>query len=317
MSTDFSKLPPVFHEGEVTLHKSVGADKRLSELGKHMIRHHMPDQHREFFTQLPWVHVSAVDSQGHPWAVVRTGDAGFIDSPDDKTLSIRSEPLPGEPAGLQLSVGSKISIVGLEPSSLRRNRLNATISNTEKNKLTVTVDQSYGNCPKYIQKRSTQFTAARAEVAVSTHQTLDQTDIAILKRADTLFIASRAEHLTDDPRCGVDINHRGGLPGFITTTDISTILIPDYKGNNFFNTLGNILLEPRVGIQVIDFTTATLLNLQGHAELLTVDGSGLLPPDTGRRLKISITNITRSAGAFPYQLSEPEFSPYLPSSWSQ
>jgi len=29
--------------------------------------------------------------------------------------------------------------------------------------------------------------------------------------------------------------------------------IPDYKGNNFFNTLGNIALDPRVGVQVIDF----------------------------------------------------------------
>lgn len=311
MTIDISNSNSVFHEGEVTLQKSVGADSRLSELGKYVIRDQMPDQHREFFEQLPWVHIAAIDSRGHPCATVRAGGPGFMNSPDNKTLNIRSEPLPGESVDLQLSAGSKISIVGLEPASLRRNRMNGTISNVSKNLLTVAVDQSYGNCPKYIQKRTTDLTAAQTNVELSTHRTLDQTDTTILQRADTLFIASRAEHITDDPRCGVDINHRGGLPGFISIIDDNTILVPDYKGNNFFNTLGNILQEPRVGLQVIDFTTATLLNLQGHAKIINVDEPGLLAPDTGRRLRITINSITRSSGAFPYQLSEPEFSTYL------
>ncbi len=311
MTTDIPATPPVFHAGETTLHKSLGIDSRLSELGKHFIRGYMPDQHREFFAQLPWVHMAAIDSNGHPWATVRAGAPGFLHSPDDKTLSITATALAGEPTDLCLSAGSKISIVGLEPYTLRRNRLNATVVDNSSGRMSVSVDQSYGNCPKYIQKRTTVLTAVESTVAISTHCSLDQTDTTLIRRADTLFIASRAEHLTDDPRYGVDINHRGGLEGFITVIDNSTILIPDYKGNNFFNTLGNIHLDPRVGIQIIDFKTATLLNLQGTAEILTVDDSGLLPPDTGKRIKVSIKRITRSTAAFPFKLSDPEYSTYL------
>ncbi len=309
--TDNRLLPPVFHEGEVSLHKSLGIDDRLADLGRHMIRDHMPDQHREFFTQLPWVHLAAVDGEGHPWATVRTGKPGFMQTPDNKTLCILSTPPPGEPADLQLSPGSKVSIVGLDTASRRRNRLNGTVKRNADNQLHVAVDQSYGNCPKYIQKRTPHQTTEATPSVVSVHSSLDQTDSELLKRADTLYIASRAAALSEDPRFGVDINHRGGLPGFVSILNNTTILIPDYKGNNFFNTLGNITHEPRVGIQVIDYVTATLLNLQGQAEILTIEDNELTPPDMGRRLKISITAVTRSTGSFPYQSQETEYSPYL------
>ncbi len=311
MSKKFSDLPAVFHQGEVSLHKSLGIKDRLEDLGKRMIRDYMPDQHRTFFEQLSWVHLGAVDSQGHPWAVVRTGEAGFLNTPDDKTLSIRSIALPGEPEDLQLSVGSKVSIVGLDPATRRRNRLNATVFKNTKDLLVFHVDQSFGNCPKYIQKRDTDFTAKIPASVLSERTSLDQTDTEILNRADTLYIASRTDQFTDDPRRGVDINHRGGLPGFVTIIDDATIEIPDYKGNNFFNTFGNILQDSRVGVQVIDFTTATLLNLQGNAEILTLENTELPPPDTGRRLRISLQSVSRGTGAFPYSLSEVEYSPFL------
>jgi len=303
---------PVFHEGETQIHRSINDESRIADLGKYVIQDHMPDQHREFFAELPWVHLSAIDSQGHPWALTRMGDPGFMSSPDNKTLVIESEPLNGEPHDLQLDENSKISVVGIQFSTLRRNRLNATIRKVSGNQLFLRVDQSYGNCPKYIQKRSVVSNDISADATVSSHHSFDQTDRDILLRADTLFIASRAEQLTDDPRSGVDINHRGGFPGFISIVNHNTLLIPDYSGNNFFNTLGNIVMDSRIGIQLVDFATGTLLNLQGHAEITSADASTLKLPDTGRCLKVTVDKIIRSSTVFPYRLSEPLYSIFLP-----
>lgn len=58
-----------------------------------------------------------------------------------------------------------------------------------------------------------------------------------IQQAGTLFIAS------SHPERGADVSHRGGHPGFIRVEDAQTIIIPDYSGNNMFNTLGNILVN--------------------------------------------------------------------------
>ena len=140
----------VFHEGERSLHEKLDIVDRQHELGLRMIRDHMPDQHRDFFAMLESVHIGAVDASGHPWAILRTGPAGFMTSPDDKTLTVSSRPLIGEPPDLDFSIGAKTSVVGIEFETQRRNRLNATIDAAKGDDLSFHVDQSYGNCPKYI-----------------------------------------------------------------------------------------------------------------------------------------------------------------------
>ncbi len=303
----------VFHPGERSLHQKLGIEERQHALGLRMIRDHMPDQHRLFFETLESVHIGAVDSGGHPWAIMRTGSAGFMVSPDDKTLTISSQPLAGEPSDLDLSVGAKTSVVGIEFETQRRNRLNATITAAEGENLSFGVDQSYGNCPKYIQIR-TKTPAGRTtptEPITSTKlNTADQNQIAA---ADTLLIASRAAQLGNDPRAGVDINHRGGMPGFVSVLDDTTLQFPDYKGNSFYNTYGNILTDNRVGLQFVDFETGTLLNIKGTAELIEDINNGELPL-MGRGLRITVQSVVRAHGALPYHYTFCAFSdrnPYI------
>ena len=144
----------VFHDGEREMHRLLGVEDRLQELGSRMVRDHMPDQHREFFEMLPMVHLCALDDSGHPFPLVRTGAPGFMKTPDPRTLVIHSSRLSGEVETLQLSKGAKISVVGIEFETRRRNRMNATIASVTCDAITLTVDQSYGNCPKYIQARN-------------------------------------------------------------------------------------------------------------------------------------------------------------------
>ena len=296
----------VFHEGERSLHKKLDIEERQHELGLRMIRDHMPDQHRAFFAMLESVHIGAVDSDGHPWAIMRTGAPGFMSSPDGKTLMIASKPLNGEPEDLNFKVGAKTSVVGIEFETQRRNRLNATIDATADGNLSLHVDQSYGNCPKYIQIRNMTPAGPTSAIAPVTSATLGTAEKDQITKADTLLIASRAAQLGDDPRAGVDINHRGGMPGFVTVLDETTLQFPDYKGNSFYNTYGNILTDSRVGLQFVDFETGTLLYIKGNAELVEDINNGELPL-MGRGLRITVQSVTRAEGALPIRYT---FSAY-------
>jgi hypothetical protein len=51
---------------------------------------------------------------------------------------------------------------------------------------------------------------------------------------------------------GADISHRGGLPGFVRVQG-DELTIPDFRGNRYFNTLGNLIAEPRASLLFIDF----------------------------------------------------------------
>lgn len=62
------------------------------------------------------------------------------------------------------------------------------------------------------------------------------------------------------------MSHRGGRPGFVRV-DGDVLTIPDFPGNRYFNTLGNLLLDPRAGLLFVDFASGDLLHLQGRAEL--------------------------------------------------
>ncbi|HKY46193.1 MAG TPA: pyridoxamine 5'-phosphate oxidase family protein [Pyrinomonadaceae bacterium] len=65
----------------------------------------------------------------------------------------------------------------------------------------------------------------------------------------------------------MDVSRRGGETGFVRI-DGSRLTIPDFAGNRFFNTLGNLLLNPRAGLLFIDFNSGDLLLLSGRIEII-------------------------------------------------
>jgi hypothetical protein len=189
-------------------------------------------------------------------------------------------------------------VVGIAFATQRRNRLNATIDATQDGTLSLRVDQSYGNCPKYIQMRNKTPSGPATPKTPTTTTTLSAIDKDQIADADTLLIASRAAQLNDDPRSGVDINHRGGMPGFVKILDETTLQFPDYKGNNFYNTFGNILSDNRIGLQFVEFETGTLLNIKGTAEIVEELNDGEMPL-MGRGLRINVESVVRAEGALP------------------
>jgi ferredoxin-NADP reductase len=64
------------------------------------------------------------------------------------------------------------------------------------------------------------------------------------------------------------MNARGGLPGFlrVSPSDGRTIVLPDYSGNRFVSSLGNIEATGLVGFTIVSFTTGDVLYLTGTAQ---------------------------------------------------
>lgn len=253
-----------WHAGEQQLQARVGVAERMEAFGRKVIRKEMPDQHRQFYSQLPFMLFGAVDAQGNPWASILEGPVGFAHSPAPALLQLDSLPASDDPA--QLQAGAAIGMLGIELHTRRRNRLNGRVGALDDQGLSVEVEQAFGNCPQYIQLR--QFEAVPlADPATRKAQHLDGLDDAakaVIESADTFFIASYVD--VDNAR-SVDVSHRGGQAGFVKIEG-DCLTVPDFAGNLHFNTLGNLLLNPRAGLLFIDFKTGDLLQLTGRTEIL-------------------------------------------------
>ncbi|TDF86196.1 pyridoxamine 5'-phosphate oxidase family protein [Pseudomonas sp. H9] len=259
-----------WHAGEKTLQAAFNVAEQMEVIGQKVIRNYMPDQHREFYQQLPFMVVGAVDAQQRPWATILEGPEGFVSSPDPQHLLVATQATAQDPAATGLRTGQAIGMLGIELHTRRRNRINGVIRNACGQGFEVEVEHSYGNCPKYIQTRS--FTRSlQPEPASAPRQDfteLDERSTALIRTADTFFVASYVDH--DPHHRAVDVSHRGGRAGFVNVQG-NRLTIPDYAGNLFFNTLGNLLSNPVAGLLFIDFNSGDLLQLTGRTELILDD----------------------------------------------
>lgn len=282
-----------FHDGERALQSRAGMQARMAEIGPRAIRDHMPDQHRDFFAQLPFLVVGSVDADGQPWASVLSGPPGFVQSPDPHTLRVAAPAPADSPLASHLRVGAPLGLLGIQPHTRRRNRMNGSVIRASAAGFDVEVEQSFGNCPKYIRTREAFYFGDDAPAAPAQPlAALDDAARALITRADTLFIASAHA-------AGVDVSHRGGEPGFVTVGPDDRLTLPDYVGNFFFNTLGNLLLEPRAGLLFIDFDSGDLLQVNGRAQIVEDEEALADHPGAQRLLRIAVTGALRVPGGLP------------------
>jgi predicted pyridoxine 5'-phosphate oxidase superfamily flavin-nucleotide-binding protein len=258
-----------WHAGEQALQRQAGVAERMEDVGRRVLRNHLIEQHRAFYPQLPFIVLGTVDSTGDAWATLRADEPGFLQSSDPYTLNVRLSREADDPADAGMGHGDAIGMLGIELHTRRRNRLNGTIRRTVPLGFDVDVGQSYGNCPKYIQQRD--FSFVRAPSARPTTEperlgTLDDEARRMIGEADTFFVATYAEF--ENGQRQADVSHRGGKPGFVRVGNDGVLTIPDFAGNLFFNTLGNILANGKAGLVFADFETGDLLQLTGDAEVV-------------------------------------------------
>jgi hypothetical protein len=288
-----------FHEDEIRAQALAGHQRTT----RAAIRPFMPDQHREFFALLPYLFVATPDADGWPMASVLTGDKGFVQSPDPVTLRIGALPAADDPAASTFNTGAEIGMIGLDFTTRRRNRANGRLVAVEDG-LTVAIAQSFGNCAQYIQTREP---SPRADAGAPAEplDRLDEAARGLIAASDTFFVASRSRTGIGDG--GLDMSHRGGKPGFIGVVG-DTLAIPDFRGNRFYNTLGNLLGDPRAGLLFIDFASGDILQLQGRVSIdWHPDGSG--PAGAERLWRVEIVRAWRRRGAFPFSWRFGDYAP--------
>ena len=304
----------VFHPGECRVQARVGVRDRMAAIGAHAIRTSMPEQHRTFFAQLPFVVVGSMDAEGQPWASILTNPPGFISSPDARHLLIRARPAAADPLHETLAAGAPIALLGIEQSTRRRNRMNGIVERMDDAGFLVGVQQSFGNCPKYIQARQVEYRAIESSCTVHSTTALNESTRQIIARADTLFIATAhpGAHHGTARSYGVDVSHRGGKPGFVRADGDATLTLPDFAGNRFFNTLGNIMLNPRAGLLFIDFGTGDLLYLAADAQIFFDSPEMDAFAGAERLLRFKIRHVRHVVASLPLRWSsEVGISPFL------
>jgi len=297
------KPRPAFHQGELEAQRLAKVSD-VASLADAFIRDHMPEQHRDFFASLPFLVVTGGDAEGHPWVSLFEGPAGFAVSPDTRRLSIASQLHHDDPIANAFARGSKIGILGIELATRRRNRLNGKAFPSERG-LVVEVEQCFGNCPQYIRQRAWEHVGRRDTKTALKSDRLDLDQQARVKNSDTFFVGSGRRAGGSLHTDGYDASHRGGAKGFVSVTDNGTQLhFPDYAGNNYFNTIGNLLDDPRIGLLFVDFATGNLLHIAGTARV-EWQPEHSPDPDALRMIHVAIEKVIDRPGASALRWSEP------------
>lgn len=305
--------PSPFHAGEQAFQTLTGKREAMESFGKRAIRSYMPDQHRDFFKQLPFMVIGSVNEKGWPWASILPGKAGSVASPDPKTLTLSAPTLAGDPLKGALRPGAPLGLLGIDIDTRRRNRLNAHVRSVVDGEVVLSVDQSFGNCPQYIQRRSVDFInepgAMPSEPVIQTMHALDDSAAEMIRSADTFFVASYINSVDRPDIEGVDVSHRGGKPGFVKVEG-DTLTVPDFPGNYHFNTLGNFLINPKAGLVFLDFVSGDVLQLTGTVELIDAEDPSIMAfggAERGWRFKLD--HGLRLTAALPFRSVLKEISP--------
>jgi len=285
-----------FHAGEIEIQRRAGLREAARRVGT-IVAPDLPERFRPLVARQRLAIAASVGAEGRVRATLLTGPEGFLAPVDHELLQI-SVPFESEaPIVRDLEARPELGLLLFDPTRRQRLRLNGR-GHVSPEGLFVLVDQAYGNCSKYIQLREPLPDEKRIAAApASVGQSLSERQRLQIETADTFFIASFHS------RGGADASHRGGLPGFVRVLEPDRLSFDDLPGNAMFNTLGNVLEHPQVGLLFLDFASGGVLQLAGEA---------IVTPDFAVEVAIDEVRETPAATSLRYRLLE--YSPALPDS---
>ena len=95
---------------------------------------------------------------------------------------------------------------------------------------------------------------------------------------------------TADDKGAPDCSFKGGPPGFVHVAAPDLLVFPDYDGNGMFKSLGNLLVNPQVGLLFIAMGEAPKrLRVNGTAQVVRDDPAMAAIP--GAQLLIKVTPV--------------------------
>lgn len=231
------------------------------------------------------------DHNGVLWVSPLAAPPGFLRG-HEGVLHVSASPRDGDPLH-EIQTGQQVGLIAIDFATRRRLRINGELVGADRASMTVRVDESYGNCPKYIHRRV--IDAAGFAVPTSKHLRrtthLDSSDQAMIATADTFFLG------TSHPTRGSDASHRGGPPGFVRVDSPDRLWWPDFPGNNMFNSFGNLAVDDEAALLFLDFDTGATLHVSGTAHVRwTTPGAAGDDGAVGRNVAFSVGAAAASAG---------------------
>jgi predicted pyridoxine 5'-phosphate oxidase superfamily flavin-nucleotide-binding protein len=295
----------VFHDGERAVQRLAGVTEFADRVGR-SIRRELPPAAQAFLAERRWIVIGALDGEARPWPAIRSGPAGFAHALDARTVRIDAAWLEGDPVrDDMLRPGALVGLIALDPATRRRLRVNGRVATHDGAGLVLEADQVFSNCPKYIQRRDASPVDGSLPVTLATADALTEAQRVRLRIADTFFIASAR------PGEGLDVSHRGGMPGFVDA-DGQRLVWPDYGGNAMFNTLGNLHVHPYAGLLVPDFETGGALLVTGRAAIDWDQERASAFAGAERVVTLEVDRVVEQAGVLPTAFQLREYSPFNP-----
>ncbi|OJD12036.1 hypothetical protein AJ78_07307 [Emergomyces pasteurianus Ep9510] len=291
----------------------------------------------------PLIALGAIDKQKRPWTTVWGGEAGLAGPVSQSIIGIRNfvdktydpvvETLYGGKTNGEVvkEEGEGRLMSGLSVDMENRKRvklmgrmvagnlagLEATDPDKKGNEpthagqaqLVIKIEQSLGNCPKYINRKQITPVIPNPKL-ISDSPQLPVGAIELLNQADTLFISSYHED-------SMDTNIRGGPPGFVRVVSNDTkgavLAYPEYSGNRLYQTLGNLQMTPLAGYAFPGFDTGSVLYLTGKTEILVGRDAAALLPRSNLAVKVTVTSAKYVENGLPFRGRPGQLSPYNPS----
>ncbi|BCY13406.1 pyridoxamine 5'-phosphate oxidase family protein [Actinoplanes sp. L3-i22] len=286
-----------FHWGELAAQARAGFSERAAGVSR-LVQPLLPGGADDFLAHQNLLFVGAQADDGRLWASLFTGPRGFVSAPDDESVRIRARLDADDPVEPMTRRDGRLGLLAIDLETRIRLRINGAATPLPDG-LRLAVEQSFPNCPKYIQKRSVARGRDSQPGERTTASALTEPMRELVAGADTFFVASASE--TGDP----DVSHRGGNPGFVQVLSPTRLRWPDYAGNSMLMTLGNITENPRSALLVVDWATGSTLQLTGRAEVLwAAEGS--------RAVEFELDEAVHRPRSLPANWSAPTPSRYNP-----
>jgi uncharacterized protein len=137
---------------------------------------------------------------------------------------------------------------------------------------------------------------------------IDAGDRAFIERMDMFFLATA--DADGRPQC----SYKGGDPGFVHVLDEHTVAFPNYDGNGMYMSMGNLLVNPQVGMLFVDFTAErpSRLRLNGVATIDERDELVTAWPGAQFVVRVAATQVFPNCPRYIHRFALVERSRFVP-----
>jgi predicted pyridoxine 5'-phosphate oxidase superfamily flavin-nucleotide-binding protein len=168
------------------------------------------------------------------------------------------------------------------------------------------MDDAYHEGSRYFQDRyDSRRLADRIEERL-VDDVIDADDRAFIERMDMFFLA------TADAEGRPTCSYKGGDPGFVRVVDEHTIAFPAYDGNGMFLSMGNLRVNPHVGLLFIDFERQRRMRMEGIASVDEADPLAAEYPESLFVVRVRARRVYPNCPRYVHRMQLVEHSRFVP-----